>query len=84
MTASSFAPVSTASTGSDGHGALRASDWDYLRLEFAVRMAHLILAVALDRAHKSGAGDLTAGRPLLAVWMRAMSDSPSMQRTALA
>ena len=47
-----------------------------------LRMAHLILAVALDHAHKSGLGDLTKDRPLLAAWMRAMSDVSSMQRTA--
>jgi hypothetical protein len=46
-------------------------------------MAHLILAVALDHAHKHGSGDLTNGRPRLANWMRSISDFPSMQRTAL-
>jgi hypothetical protein len=46
-------------------------------------MAHLILAVALDHAHKSGSGDLTNGRPRLATWMRSISDLPSMRRTAL-
>lgn len=118
------------------HDPLRASDWDYLRLEYAARsmcegicvwgrqmglsesersravlahevaranrmadvfedrvadplmqgapcMAHLILAVALDHAHKHGLGDLTNGRPRLATWMRSISNSPSMQRTAL-
>ncbi|HEX7894883.1 MAG TPA: glutathione S-transferase family protein [Terriglobales bacterium] len=118
------------------HDPLRASDWDYLRLEYAARsmcegicvwgrqmglpesersptvlahevaranrmadvfedrvtdppmrgkprMAHLILAVALDHAHKHGSGDLTNGRPHLATWMRSISDFPSMQRTAL-
>ena len=45
-------------------------------------MAHLILAVAIEMARKRGLGDLTAGRPRLASWMRAMSDRPSMQRTA--
>jgi glutathione S-transferase len=118
------------------HDSLRASDWDYLRLEYAARslcegicvwgremgrpesersptvlahevaranrmadvfeervtdplmrgapcMAHLILAVALDHAHKHGSGDLTKGRPRLATWMRSISDFPSMQRTAL-
>jgi glutathione S-transferase len=45
-------------------------------------MAHLILAVALDMAHKRGSGDLTNGRPRLAAWMRSISDLPSMQRTA--
>jgi glutathione S-transferase len=118
------------------HDPLRASDWDYLRLECAARslcegicvwgremgrpasersptvlahevaranrmadvfedrvtdplmrgapcMAHLILAVALDHAHKHGSVDLTIGRPRLATWMRSISDFPSMQRTAL-
>jgi glutathione S-transferase len=45
-------------------------------------MAHLILAVAVEMARKRGLGDLTAGRPRLADWMRAMSELPSMQRTA--
>lgn len=118
------------------HDPRLASDWDYLRLEYAARslcegvcvwgremgrpesersptvlahevaranrmadvfedrvtsppmygarhMAHLILAVALDHAHKSGFGDLTDGRPQLATWMRSISRFPSMQRTAL-
>ena len=47
-----------------------------------LRMAHLILAVALERARYCGLGDLTDGRPQLASWMRSMSDLPSMQRTA--
>jgi glutathione S-transferase len=45
-------------------------------------MAHLILAVAVEMARKRGLGDLTAGRPRLASWMRPMSALPSMQRTA--
>jgi glutathione S-transferase len=45
-------------------------------------MAHLILAVAVETARKRGLGDLTAGRPRLGGWMRAISDLPSMQRTA--
>ena len=45
-------------------------------------MAHLILAVAVEMARKRKLGDLTAGRPRLASWMRAMSDLPSMQKTA--
>ena len=118
------------------HDPLRATDWDYLRLEYAARsmcegicvwvreisrpdsersptvlahelarakrmadvfedrvtdplmqgapcMAHLILAVALDMAHKRGSGDLTNGRPQLATWMRSISNLPSIQRTAL-
>ena len=117
------------------HDPLRASDWAYLRLEYAARnmcegtcvwvremsrpesersptvlahevararrmaddfedrvvdpimqgtprMAHLILAAALDMADKRGFGSLTDGRPQLATWMRSISDLPSMQRTA--
>jgi glutathione S-transferase len=117
------------------HDAARASDWAYLRLEFAARsmcdgiavwgremvrpenerspttlaheaaraqrladffeervtdplllgppgMAHLILAVAVDTARKRGLGDLTAGRPRLADWMRSISSLASMQKTA--
>jgi hypothetical protein len=45
-------------------------------------MAHLILAVAVETAHKRGLGDLTDGRPQLAAWMRSISERPSMQRTA--
>jgi glutathione S-transferase len=45
-------------------------------------MAHLILAVAVETARKRGLGDLTAGRPRLANWMRAISSLPSMQKTA--
>ena len=45
-------------------------------------MARLILAVALDAAARRGFGDLTTGRPQLAAWMHAMSELPSMQRTA--
>jgi glutathione S-transferase len=44
-------------------------------------MAHLILAVAIEMARKRGLGDLTAGRPRLANWMRSISDLPSMRRT---
>jgi glutathione S-transferase len=46
------------------------------------RMAHLILAVAIERARYCGLDDLTNGRPQVARWMRSMSDLPSMQRTA--
>ena len=46
------------------------------------RMAHLILAVAFERARYCGLNNLTDGRPQLAEWMRSMSDLPSMQRTA--
>jgi glutathione S-transferase len=45
-------------------------------------MAHLILAVAVEMARKRGLGDLTAGRPRLAAWMRPMSALASMQKTA--
>ena len=44
-------------------------------------MTHLILAVAVEMARKRGLGDLTAGRPRLADWMRPISALPSMQRT---
>ena len=44
-------------------------------------MAHLIVAVAVEMARKRGLGDLTAGRPRLANWMRSVSDLPSMQGT---
>ena len=116
------------------HNASHASDWAYLRLEFAARsmcdgiavwgremarpenerspttlaheaaraqrmtdffedrvtdplmqgsprMAHLILAVAVEMARKRGLGDLTTGRRRLASWMRSISDLPSLQRT---
>jgi glutathione S-transferase len=46
------------------------------------RMAHLILAVAFERARYCGLNNLTDGRPQLAKWMRSMSDLPSMQKTA--
>ena len=46
------------------------------------RMAHLILAVAIERARYCGLDDLTNGRPQLASWMVAMSELPSMHRTA--
>ena len=48
----------------------------------APNMAQLILAVALDVAHKRGFGDLTTGRQQLANWMRSLSALPSMQKTA--
>ena len=47
-----------------------------------LRMAHLILAVALERGHTGGLGDLTNGRPQLTTWMRRISDLPSMQATS--
>ena len=52
-------------------------------MQGAPSMAQLILAVALDVARKRGFGDLTAGRPQLAAWMRSISELPSMQRTAI-
>jgi glutathione S-transferase len=51
-------------------------------MQGAPTMAHLTLAVALDVAAKRGFGDLTVGRPQLAVWMRPMCELPSMQGTA--
>jgi hypothetical protein len=44
-------------------------------------MVQLIIAVAVEMARKRGLGDLTAGRPRLANWMRSISDLPSMQGT---
>jgi glutathione S-transferase len=52
-------------------------------MQGAPRMAHLILAVAVDIARKRGLGDLTAGRPQLATWMTRISDLPGMRATAL-
>jgi glutathione S-transferase len=51
-------------------------------LQGPTRMVHLILAVALERARYCELDDLTNGRPRLAKWMRAISELPSMQRTA--
>ena len=51
-------------------------------IQGAPNMAQLILAVALDVAHKRGFGDLTTGRQQLANWMRSLSALPSMQKTA--
>jgi hypothetical protein len=51
-------------------------------MQGASRMAHFILAVALERARYCGLDDLTKGRPQLAKWMLSMSDLPSMRRTA--
>jgi glutathione S-transferase len=50
-------------------------------MQAAPRMAHLILAVALDFAHYRGMGDLTDGRPQLAAWKRRMSELPSLRAT---
>jgi glutathione S-transferase len=46
-------------------------------------MAHLILAVSLELAHKIGLGDLTNGRPQLTAWMRRISHLPAIRATAL-
>jgi len=51
-------------------------------LQGAPGMAHLILMVALDAARKRGPGDLTNGRPQLAVWHRRLSERPSLRATA--
>src|SRR5262245_49003936 len=45
-------------------------------------MAHLILAVALERARYCGLDSLTNGHPQLVNWMRSMSDLPSLRKTA--
>jgi glutathione S-transferase len=49
----------------------------------APAMPHLILAVALDVAHKRGPGDLTRGRRRLAAWHQNIAERPSLQATAL-
>jgi len=46
------------------------------------RMAHLLVAVSLEVARARGLGDLTAGRPTLAAWLRPLSERPSMRATA--
>jgi len=46
-------------------------------------MAQLLLAVSLEAASKRGPGDLTAGRPALAAWLRRLSHLPAMRATAL-
>jgi len=46
-------------------------------------MAHLILAVALETAHRRGPGDLTRGRPRLAAWLAALSALPALRATAI-
>jgi glutathione S-transferase len=51
-------------------------------LQGSPRMAHLILAVAVEIARKRGLGDLTAGRPRLGSWMRPIAERPSMRKTA--
>jgi len=49
----------------------------------AAKMAHFILAAALDMARKRGPGDLTRGRPRLAAWHADISELPSLRATAL-
>ena len=51
-------------------------------MQDAPSMAQLILAATFDVAAKRGFGDLTAGRPQLATWMRSMSALASMQKTS--
>lgn len=46
------------------------------------RMAHLILAVALEVARARGFGDLTDGRPRLAAWLQPISELSSLRATA--
>jgi glutathione S-transferase len=46
------------------------------------RMAHLVLAAALEFARARGFGDLTEGRPNLAAWLRPISEIPSLRATA--
>lgn len=51
-------------------------------MQGAPRMAHLILAVALERARHCGLNDLINGCPRLVQWIQSMSRLPSMIRTA--
>ena len=51
-------------------------------LREAPRMAHFVLAVALETARKRGFGDMTEGRPALAAWLPPISALPSMRATA--
>jgi len=46
------------------------------------RMAHLVLAAALEFARARGFGDLTEGRPNLAAWLRPIAQIPSLRATA--
>ena len=46
--------------------------------------AQLLLAVSLEAAARRGPGDLTAGRPALAAWLKPLSGLPAMRATALA
>jgi len=52
-------------------------------LSGAPKMAHFILAAALDVARKRGPADLTQGRPRLAAWLADISELPSLRATAL-
>src|SRR5262245_34584803 len=52
-------------------------------LRGAPKMAHFVLAAALDVALKRGPGDLTLGRPQLAAWQADISELPSLRATAL-
>jgi glutathione S-transferase len=52
-------------------------------LKGAPKMAHFILAAALDVARKRGPGDLTRGRSRLAAWHAYISELPSLRATAL-
>jgi len=49
----------------------------------APKMAHFILAAALDVARKRGPGDLTRGRPRLAAWHADICELSSLRATAL-
>jgi glutathione S-transferase len=51
-------------------------------LQQSPRMAHLILAAALEFARARGFGDLTEGRHSLAAWLRPISAMPSLRATA--
>jgi glutathione S-transferase len=56
--------------------------WPTPLMQGPTRMAHLILAVALEYARKRGVGDLTVGRPRLGTRLRRITDLPSMKATA--
>jgi len=46
------------------------------------RMAHLLLAVALEVARARGLGDLAKNRPALAAWLAPIAVMPSLRATA--
>jgi len=52
------------------------------RLQGPLTMGHLVLAVALETARLRGLGDLTQGRPQLAVWLAHVSRLTALQATA--